>query len=143
MRGNILKEIEDVSLEEDWGEGTESIIDISISPDALVDKMAENQIPADVIYLDEHSGISSFSQPGAQSLIRWCGLILERVISGLRAVQAESRWEQGGTEMNVFPRVCFTLNPPALLSSSCFIQHPPETLERTTTPHLEFSIDFA
>lgn len=90
MRGNILKEIKDVSLEEDWGEGTESIIDISISPDALVDKMAENQIPADVIYLDEHSGISSFSRPGAQSLIRWCGLILERVISGLRAVQAES-----------------------------------------------------
>lgn len=90
MRGNILKEIKDVSLEEDWGEGTESIIDISISPDALVDKMAENQIPADVIYLDEHSGISSFSRPGAQSLIRWCGLILERVICGLRAVQAES-----------------------------------------------------
>lgn len=61
MRGSILKEIKDVSLEEDRGGGTESIIDISISPDALVDKMAENQIPEDVIYLDEHSGISSFS----------------------------------------------------------------------------------
>lgn len=42
MRGNILKEIKDVSLEEDRDESTESIIDISISPDALVDKMAEN-----------------------------------------------------------------------------------------------------
>lgn len=78
MRGNILKEIKDVSLEEHRDDGTESIIDISISPDALVDKTAGNQIPPDVIYLDEHSGIPSFGQPGAQSLIRWCGLILEQ-----------------------------------------------------------------
>lgn len=90
VSGNILKEIKDVSLEEHQDDGTESIIDISISPDALVDKTAGNQIPADVIYLDEHSGISSFGQPGAQSLIRWCGLILERVISGLKEVQAQS-----------------------------------------------------
>lgn len=80
VRGNILKKSKDVSLKEQQDDGTKSFIDISISPDALVDKTTGNQILA--------SGISSVGQPGAQ--IRRCSLILERVISVVRVVQAQS-----------------------------------------------------
>lgn len=113
VRGNIFKKIKDLSLKEQRYDGAESIIDISISPDALVDKTAGNRIPADVIYSDEHSGISAFGQPGAQSLIRWCRLISGRVISGLRVVsgtEPETRIERG--LIFVSWKACFHVNVP-------------------------------
>lgn len=66
-----------------------------------------------------------FGRPGAPCLIRWCGLILERAISGLRAVRAQSLANPTQEELDF----CELEATWTLLSSSGFEKHPPKSVQ--------------
>lgn len=98
-RGNILKEIEDASLEDDQGEGPQSIIDVSIPPDAPLNETAENQI----IYLDNHFWHVFLGRPSARCLTR------QKAHFRIRG----SFFLGGGKEMSAFPHVFLCFLPAA------------------------------
>lgn len=132
-RGNILKEIEDASLEDDQGEGTQSVIDISIPPDAPLDETAENQIPADIIYLDNHFCHVFLGRPGERCLTRRCSLILERGLSLTREqFRQKARFRLRGSffEEEGRRRVCFHTS-----SSASSHQQPPPPVTTASLLH--------